>query len=162
MGVVVVAVTVRGESTGKSWLLGVRENGGLDECLDERFVGDRGFWRVDGHTQQLPSIVTQRDPTGYVYTHKKNLSLLSPFCIFRQTFSNLEIINESYSQIQCYKKKLKHFSSIRPLKTIGLSYDKIESHHDVPNNTIYWNKNGVFASNNNLFYARHKTATFQL
>jgi hypothetical protein len=41
---VAAAVRVRGESRGKSWLLGYeRENGGLDECLDERFVGGQGI-----------------------------------------------------------------------------------------------------------------------
>lgn len=53
------------EERAGSW--GMRENGGLDECLDERFVGDRGFCRVDGHAQQHPSIVTQWDPT-YIHT----------------------------------------------------------------------------------------------
>jgi len=46
MNVVAAAVRVRGRRRGKSWLLGrggLKENGGLDKCLDERFVGERGF-----------------------------------------------------------------------------------------------------------------------
>ena len=75
-----VAVRVRDRRRGKSWLLGgaggLKENGGLDECLDERFVGERGFWRVDGHTQKRLPIVSQRDSK---HTHIKSASLfLSP------------------------------------------------------------------------------------
>lgn len=46
-GVVAVAVLVRGQRKRKELALGrggwLKENGGLDECLDERFVGIGGF-----------------------------------------------------------------------------------------------------------------------
>jgi len=79
-GVGGVGVRGRGRRRGKGGVLGgggrLKENGGLDECLDERFVGERGFWRVDGHTQKRLPIVSQRDSK---HTHIKCASLfLSP------------------------------------------------------------------------------------
>jgi hypothetical protein len=127
---------VRVEERAGFW--GMSGNGGLDECLDERFVEGEGT--LEGgwtHTAASPYC----NPTGF-NAHMESPFFLFPFSffIFRQTLSNLEIINESYRYIQCYKKEVKKFLQHSSIEDNGFIIHPNRTSKQCPKDPVYWNE----------------------